>query len=151
MSTKAKIGKDWVKCQLILAETGETLHLTFAPGQTKKKLVAHIDGRTDVGWVELVGIAGAAAPYDAELTVRMQGQGVQIKKASVAAPAPVNKPKAPEPAALVKPEPKAPVEAPAPPQPEEITPPVVQEPAVANDAAVGGKRAKLKSTSGRDD
>lgn len=152
MSTSAKIGKSWVKCQVILQETGETLHLTFAPGQTKKSVVVHVDGRTDTGTIELVALPNAAAPYDAALQLTLKGEGVRAK---TVAPKPDSKPKvtAPTPA----PAPSAPpprVEGPAAPTPvasdveklpappEEIVVSEVQEPAADTTPAAGGKRGR---------
>lgn len=142
MSTKAKIGKDWVKCQVKLAETGETLHLTFAPGETKKKIVAIIDGRTDVGFIELTGVTNAQPPHDAELRWSFKGEGVRTNK-----PAPVAEAKPlppPKPVAVVTAS-KPPTEeasATLPPPPEEIVIPVVQEPASDITSGTGGRRGR---------
>lgn len=153
MSTKAKIGKEWVKCQLVLKDTGETLHLTFAPGEKRKKVVAHIDGRTDTGYIELTGLAGAQAPYDATLSLSLEGTGVRHAKPAAAAPskpavappvpAPVAAVAAPAPAAApAAPKPVVPEAAPASAASEESAVPEVQDPAADATSAAGGKRGR---------
>jgi len=110
-----------VKAQVVLAETGETLHLTFAPGERKKKVIAHIDGATVTGEIFLEGLDHAKAPSDA--TVRL----VFPSHAAPAVMAP------PPPAPVVK-------QVTAPPAPPvvkvvETTPVVVKEPEPTDTAA----------------
>lgn len=157
MSTKAKIGKDWVKCQIVLTETGETLHLTFAPGQSRKRVVVHIDGRTDTGYIELAGLEEMAPPYDAELRLEAKGEGLRAKAKPAAKPAPAKAaappaaPKPVAPAVKVEPVQPPPVEAPAAvPQAVEETPVSEVQDSAATDMAVGGKRGK-KPAAARDE
>jgi len=145
MSTKAKIGKDWVKCQLTLPGSGETLHLTFAPGEKSKRVVAYIDGNMETGYLNLVGLDNGL-PCDATLTLSLT-----TKVSTVKAAAPVVK-AASEPAPVVplvaKPEPAVVVVEPV---SEEVEVAEVQAPAVEqlasefSSSSRGGRRKKYDS------
>ena len=106
MSTKSKIGKEWVKAQLVLAETGETLHLTFAPGETRKRVIAHIDGCTVAGAIYLEGLGHLKAPHDATVKLVFDGHAAPVPApvvapAAVKAPVAVSKPVVPAPEPVV--------------------------------------------------
>ena len=101
MSTKAKIGKDWVKAQVVLLDGGETLHLTFAPGETGKKVTLHIDGATVVGELRLEGLE-FGAPHDATLKLHIPAHVRAVAPAVVAKAAVVEAPVAVVPAPEIK-------------------------------------------------
>lgn len=81
MSTKAKLGKDWVKAQVMLQETGETFHLILAPGQTWRSVVAWIDGKMVTGRIELVPINNAD-PRGPDVTVQLRFPSLEAAAAA---------------------------------------------------------------------
>jgi hypothetical protein len=131
MSTKAKLGKDWIKAQLMLMETGETLHLTLPPGSTGVRVVAWIDGHTVTGRLELQPIDNVDA-RGPDATMRLRFPTLEQ-----VTPAPVVAPVAPAPVVAAS----APAEGPtvsAPAAVEEAPEPAAVEAAVekTDDAAV---------------
>lgn len=94
MSIKAKLGKDWIKTQVKSLTTGETLHLTLAPGHTGMPVVAWIDGQEVVGRLELVPL-NATTPAGLDVSLRLNFPALNALAAkgvtttvSVAAPTP---------------------------------------------------------------
>lgn len=148
MSTKAKLGKDWVKAQVMLQETGETFHLILAPGQTWRSVVAWIDGKMVTGRIELVPINNAD-PRGPDVTVQLRFPSLEAaaaaEAATPAAPVAVTPVAAP-----VEPPPSEPVAAPvaeaapaavapaedAPVTPENSDDTAVQEPAPSSEDPV---------------
>lgn len=149
MSTKEKLGKDWVKAQVMLQETGETFHLILAPGQTWRSVVAWIDGKMVTGRIELVPINNAD-PRGPDVTVQLRFPALEAAAAAAEIAAPAAPVVATPVAAPVEPPPPEPVAVPvaeaaptavapsedAPLSPENSEETAVQEPAPSSEDPV---------------